>query len=102
MDILEQYKKEHPKTFKPTATQPVTDPYGREYGAMVRLAMGLSGGRLRTVQQANYALLAFAGVVLLVSLFFFFRSGGPALPSSQEILRDTPTKGLRPGAQITP
>ncbi|MBI2053311.1 MAG: hypothetical protein HYT41_01010 [Candidatus Sungbacteria bacterium] len=99
MDLLSQYKQEHPP-FQKQKPQAVTDPYGREYGAMVRLVMRLSGGRIRDARQANYALATFAGIIFLISLFFFFRffRSSQSLPSAQEILRDTPTSGLRPGA----
>ncbi len=100
MDLLEQYKQQRPEAFKPVVPQPATDPYGREYGAMVRLVMRMSGGRIRDARQASYVLIAVAAVFLTVSLFFFFRGSGPSLPSAQEILRDTPTSGLRSGTQL--
>lgn len=99
MDLLEQYKQQRPEAFqeqKPST--PAADAYGREYGAIVRFAMRLSGGRIRNARQASVVLIAAAGIAFAVSLFLFFRTGGSSLPSAREILRDTPTSGLRPGA----
>ncbi|OGZ96199.1 MAG: hypothetical protein A3J10_02290 [Candidatus Sungbacteria bacterium RIFCSPLOWO2_02_FULL_54_10] len=99
MDLLEQYKQQRPEAFQEQKPAPA-DAYGREYGAMIRMAMRLSGGRIRTAKQADMALIAFASIALVISLFFFFRDSGPALPSERELLRDTPTSGSRPGAQL--
>lgn len=77
MDLLEQYKQRHPEAFqekKPVAT----DPYGREYGMLIRLAIQLSRGYIRDARQANYALLTIAIVVGLAALLFFFGVPGSA------------------------
>lgn len=98
MDLLEQYKQANPSAFQAVAPQAPRDPYGREYGFFVRLAMRASGGRIRTAAQANAALLAAAAVFMAASLFFFLRSSGPSLPPPAQILNDTPASGLRSGA----
>ena len=91
MDLLEQYKQQRPEAFKPSvAAQPTTDPYGREYGTMVRLAMRLSGGRIRDARQASYALLAVAVMFGIATLLIFFSDslgsnkiqGHPLTPAS--------------------
>jgi len=100
MDLLEQYKQQHPEAFRKQKPARMADEYGREYTGMVAFVMRLSGGRIRTAQQASMALIAFAAMMLVISLFFFFRNGGPSLPSVQQTLRDTPTRGLRSGAEV--
>jgi len=73
MDLLEQYKQQRPEAFKPSvAAQSTTDHYGREYGAMVRLVIRLSGGAIRDARQASYVLLAVAIVFGIATLLFFF------------------------------
>lgn len=56
----------------------MADAYGREYSGMVALAMRLSGGRIRDARQASYVLAVTAGVILLISLLFFFGVPGSA------------------------
>ena len=99
MDLLSQYKQEHPE-FQEKKQAPMTDEYGRVYTGMIALVMRLSGGRIRDARTATYALMAASVIVFIVSLFLFFRGGGTALPPAREIMRDTPTSGLRPGATI--
>jgi hypothetical protein len=99
MGLLEQYKQQRPEAFQERGPAPVADPYGREYSSFVRLVTRLSGGKIRTTQQANYVLVAAAILFLLVSFFLFFRNSRPAAPTSAETLRDTPVNGLRQGAE---
>ena len=53
MDILKQYNQQFPEANKPA---PQWQP-PEEYGAIVRLAIKLSGGRIKDEKQANYALI---------------------------------------------
>ena len=85
MDLLSQYKQDHPEAFQEKKAVPMADEYGRTYPAMVRLAMRLSGGRIRTAQQANYALLAAVVVIILVALLLFFGVPGSA-PTQPNII----------------
>ena len=75
MDLLEQYNKDHPEALREQKPLYATDPYGREYPAIVRMVMRLSGGRIKDARQANYALMVFAVLALFVSLFLFFGGG---------------------------
>lgn len=68
MDILSQYKQDHPEAFRPG---PQWEP-PKEYGFFIRLAMRLSGGRIRDINQASYALTIAVAVVLLISLLLYF------------------------------
>ena len=95
MDLLSQYNKDHPEALQEQKPAQMTDLYGREYSGLVALAIRLSGGRIRDARTASYALIAVAALAFVVSLFFFFRDGGPSLPSEREILRDTPMSGVR-------
>jgi len=77
VDLLEQYKQQRPDAFQERKPAPA-DAHGREYGAMIRMAMRLSGGRIRDARQANYTLLVTAVVVGFVALLFFFGIPGSA------------------------
>ena len=85
MDLLSQYKQDHPEAFQKQKPQPATDPYGREYRAMMRFVMRLSGGRIRDARQASYALLVVAVIIALISAFLFFNPAGILRPSSGQI-----------------
>lgn len=76
MDLLSQYKQDHPEVFQEKKRPPLTDEYGRAYTGMIAVVMRLSGGRIKDARRASYALLVFAVLVLVVSLVLFF-SGGP-------------------------
>ena len=79
MDLLSQYKQEHPE-FQEKKAIPLTDEYGRTYTGMIALVMRLSGGRIRDARQASYVLFAAAAVILVVSLIFFFAGSGSIPP----------------------
>ena len=97
MGILENYKEQNPSAFREA---PKWQP-PREYGFFIRMVMRLSGGRIREVNKAAQVLAIAVAVVFVVSLFLFLSGGGgPKLPPEREILRDTPTTGLRQGAEI--
>ena len=73
MDILQKYKEQYPQeSQEKKPSSPLMDEYGHEYSAMERLAIRVSGGRIKTGRQASYALLGVMGVVLLLSLLLFF------------------------------
>ena len=97
MGLLENYREQNPEAFREA---PKWEP-PREYGFFIRLVMRLSGGKIRDVNTAAKMLAIAAAVVFVVSLFLFFSGGGgPKLPPEREILRDTPTTGVRQGAEI--
>ncbi len=77
MDLLSQYKQDHPEAFQEKKQPRMSDEYGREYTGMVRLVVRLSGGRIRDARTASYALLIFVSIIIVASLFLFF-SGGSA------------------------
>ena len=72
MDLLSQYKQDHPEAFRDA---PKWQP-PKEYGFFIRLVMRLSGGKIRDINKASYALAIAAAVVFLISLLFFFGIGG--------------------------
>ena len=82
MDLLSQYKKEHPEAFQEKPALPMTDEYGREYATMVRWVIQLSGGRIRDARQASYALLGATILIFLAALTMFFMSFN-VLPASR-------------------
>ncbi len=74
MDILGQYEKQssespsHAPAWKPSQEM-------GEGGSLVQFVIRISGGKIKNVRQATYALLAGAGILILVSLFIFFGTG---------------------------
>ena len=93
MDILEKYKGEHPEAFRPRENPGLASD---EYGFLIKLAIRMPGGFVRNARQASRVLLGAAVLLIVVSLsVFFWRGSGPELPSEGEIVRDTPTSGLR-------
>ena len=69
MDILSQYKQQHPEAFQEKTPARMSDEYGREYTGMVRWVVRLSGGRIRDARTASYFLLALAGVAAVIAFF---------------------------------
>lgn len=99
MGLLENYQQQHPEAFRPKEREPELGE--GEYGFIVRFVIHLPGGIVRNAKEASYVLLGAAGVSILLTLIIFFWGGsGPKVPSAQEALRDTPTTGLRAGAQV--
>lgn len=99
MDLLEQYKLQNPEAFRSKEREPELGE--GDYGFIVRFVIHLPGGMVRNAKEASYVLLGAAGVSILLTLIIFFWSGsGQKIPSAQEALRDTPTTGLRAGAQV--
>ncbi len=82
MDILSQYKKDHPEAFQEKKAVPMADEYGRVYTGMVALVMRLSGGRIKDARTANIALLAVVAVIAIMTIYFFISaiSGGTNSP----------------------
>lgn len=72
MDILSQYKKEHPEAFQEKKAPPMTDEYGRVYTGMIALVIRMSGGRIRDAKGASMALLVFVVLVLIGASLLFF------------------------------
>lgn len=80
MDLLEQYRQEHPEAFREQGPAPAADPYGRTYTGMVAFVMRLSGGRIRDINTASYALAIGAAAIFIIALLFYF--GLPGFSSS--------------------
>jgi len=76
MDLLSQYKQQHPEAFREQKKKsPVTDEYGRVYTGMIALVMRLSGGRIRDVRRANMILFGSTFAILILSGIIFFTQG---------------------------
>ena len=72
MDLLSQYKQDHPEEFR---EKPQWES-SREYGFFIRLVMRLSAGKIRDVSKAAYVLaIAAAAVFTFAVILFFFFSG---------------------------
>ncbi len=98
MDILGEYEKQRAVASAPI--RPASFRPDSEYGFFIKLVMRVSGGKIENARQASIVLLSAAGVILLISIFIFFRGSSVSLPPPRDILRDTPTSGLRPGAEL--
>ena len=61
-------------------------PYYSDTPKIIQLVMKYSGGLVKDEKQANYVLIGFVVVAIIVSLFLFFGGGGvkkgPKLPPS--------------------
>ncbi|MEK7083143.1 MAG: hypothetical protein AAB972_03135 [Patescibacteria group bacterium] len=96
MDILKKYEEENPEI---SPQVPEWESF-EEYRGLIRFVIRFSGGRIQDEKQANLVLVVVTILMVTLSLFFFLRLGGPTLPSAFEMLRDTPTTGLRHGAIV--
>lgn len=67
MDLLEQYKQQHPEV---SQRAPAWSP-PREYGFFIRFVMRISGGKIRDVNRASYVLATAGAAILLVSILIF-------------------------------
>ena len=47
-----------------------------EYGFLIQWVMKISGGRIQNEIQANYVLVGFAALVIIVGVIFLFSTGG--------------------------
>ena len=76
MDLLSQYKQEHPESFeeKQTWTPP------NEYGFFIRLVMRASGGKIRDVNTASRILLGAVVIMILVAFMLSFWGSGGSVP----------------------
>jgi hypothetical protein len=74
MDILEQYEKENPQISSQSAQRNISQEFQDE-GFLIQWVMRVSGGRIHDAKQANYVLLGFAVIMIVVSLFLFFGMG---------------------------
>ena len=79
MDLLEQYKQQHPEAFTKKKSPQYSD-QDAEYSTLVRLAMRLSGGRIKNPHQANIALLIVACLSALLAFYLFFGPGSSSAP----------------------
>ena len=76
MDLLSQYKQDHPEEFR---EKPQWEP-PREYGFFIRMVMKMSGGRIRKVNKADFVLAIGAAVAFVLSLILFFAGSGTNVP----------------------
>ena len=84
MDILEQYEKENPQISPQPAQWGVSQEFQDE-SFLIQWVMRLSSGRIHDIKQANYVLLGFAVIMIVISLFLFFGTGSGSqqfLPSN--------------------
>ncbi|MEK7082981.1 MAG: hypothetical protein AAB972_02320 [Patescibacteria group bacterium] len=79
MDILAQYEKENPK--QEQAPQNMYDDQSEEYGAIIRLVMKVSGGKIQGVRQANMVLIVAAGIMIITTLMLLFGLPGSSAPT---------------------
>jgi len=74
MDILEQYEKENPQDASRPAQWDVSQEFQDE-SFLIQWVMRLSGGRIHDAKQANYVLLGFAVIMIVISIFLLFGTG---------------------------
>lgn len=93
MDLLSQYKQDHPEAPRKKPSSSLTDEYGREYSRMVALVMRLSGGRIRDARTASYVLVIAAVVILITALTFFYWSAGNDINTKKNFVpAETPAR----------
>lgn len=79
MDLLEQYKQQHPEAFR---EKPQWQP-SSEYGFLIRLVMRLLGVRVRDTRMASYVLLIAGVAVFVVSVaIFIYNFSGSGIRSN--------------------
>jgi len=86
MDLLSQYKQEHPEAFREQRQSPVADEYGRAYTGMTAWVIRISGGRIRDARQATTVLLIVTVVIAAVAAYIFISAigGGANAPLPYE------------------
>lgn len=90
MDLLEQYRKEHPEAFRPRETQ--SELGAQEYGFLIKFVIRLPGGG--TLARARTILLAAGSLFLVAGAVIFLLYGGDERPQPSEAdLRRTPPLG---------
>lgn len=85
MDLLEQYKQQHPEAFREQKPRPLIDKYGRTDTGMIAFVMRLSGGRIRDAKTASYTLLMVAIVIGLISFLLFVKQFGIFASSPEKV-----------------
>lgn len=70
MDILAQYEKQNPE--QKQVPQNMYNDQSEEYGAIIRLVMKVSDGRIQNERQANTVLIIAAGIMIIISLLLIF------------------------------
>ena len=68
----------------------------------IRIVMKLSGGRIKTDEQASYVLVAIAVIFIIVSIYNFSSAGGGKKLSEEEIqkIQNTMDEQLRNAKQL--
>lgn len=93
MDILKKYNEQQAESAPPVVQvrsnqgEPFFDPNSPK---IVRWVIRYSGGLVKDERQADYVLIGFVALAIIVTLVLIFSGGGPKLPSQEEIYRDTP------------
>lgn len=90
--LLQQYITEHPELPRTPAGER-QDRFLPELGFLVRLAIRISGGRIRTARQASVVLLAAALIMLVASATIFLMLGRVWRPAYTPV----PVSHLAPG-----
>lgn len=99
MGLLEEYQRQHPAAF--ASQQQQQDRLGSgEYGFLIKFVIRLSGGLVQNARQANRVLLVAAVVFVFAAVSLYFWSSRSPVISAEEAMRDTPTTGLRRGAEL--
>ena len=91
MDLLSQYKQQHPEAFREQKQMPMADEYGREYSGMIAFVMRVSGGKIKDIKQAMYILLAVATIIGLLSFVLFAKQLGFFQSSPGKVFYPPPT-----------
>lgn len=82
MDLLEQYKTEHPEAFRQV---PAYAP-SVEHGFFIRLVIRLAGGKIRSARTAQYVLGATAGIALLVATTWWVLGGNASIDTGRNFI----------------
>lgn len=98
MDILEQYEKSLPQEPRQA---PQWESSG-EYGALIRLVMRFSGGRIQDERHANLVLIIAAVVIFGISILILINPGSNIRPSFSGKIINIPGQPPRLGPTIVP
>ena len=82
MDLLEQYKTQHPEAFRPARMAAMRD--SGEYGFIIKFVIRMPGGVVRDARSAKRVLLGASGVLLALALVVFFAGSGSSRPQIDE------------------
>ena len=72
MDLLSQYKQDHPEEFR-EKPRPVGSADRSQYGFLIRVVMKMSGGLITDANQASYTLLIGAILLIAIAAFFYYK-----------------------------